>query len=153
MGSCRRLRSLLRLPLGCGCLRAPLALLSLCQGPSSLNQVGGGFFVLGIQEKDCPGPENTSTPVLYHRVLPSVLPDYEPDSRRQEELELDCRVLGARVVHCWPATVACCLETRCSLVGPLQTWSPRARPKRTTYDCSAGTLVELLFSNHIETTN
>jgi hypothetical protein len=40
-------------------------------------------IVLGVQEEDCPGPENTSTPVLYHRVLPSVLPDYEPDSRRQ----------------------------------------------------------------------
>ena len=40
-------------------------------------------IVLGIQEEDCPGPENTSTPVLYHLVLPSVLPDYKPDPRRQ----------------------------------------------------------------------
>lgn len=45
-------------------------------------------IVLGIQEEDCPGPENTSTPALYHRVLPSVLPDYEPDSRRQYTIGL-----------------------------------------------------------------
>ena len=30
--------------------------------------------VLGIQEEDCPGPKNTSTPVLYYRVLSVLLP-------------------------------------------------------------------------------
>ena len=38
--------------------------------------------VLGIQEEDCPGPENTSTPVLYYRVLSVLLPVDEPHSRR-----------------------------------------------------------------------
>ena len=38
--------------------------------------------VLGIQEEDCPGPKNTSTPVLYYRVLSVLLPIDEPHSRR-----------------------------------------------------------------------
>jgi hypothetical protein len=39
--------------------------------------------VLGIQEEDCSGPENTSTPVLYYRVLSLLLLVDEPHSRRQ----------------------------------------------------------------------
>ena len=38
--------------------------------------------VLGIQEEDCPGPENTSTLVLYYRFLSVLLPVDEPHSRR-----------------------------------------------------------------------
>ena len=38
--------------------------------------------VLGIQEEDCSGPENTSTPILYYRVLSMLLPVDEPYSRR-----------------------------------------------------------------------
>lgn len=41
-------------------------------------------IVHGFQEEDCPEPENTSTPVLYTRVLPSLLPDHEPDPQREQ---------------------------------------------------------------------